>query len=142
MKNKKTSNVSALTEKVLVRAPKTAKTGRPPVTSINPNTLWFFVKHCNHMARRYNIKYAGIQTLFLLHHVWENKRKGISLSSMLPYVDWYNTKSVHEILKQRVSVLVTRGLVEVVGKGRYNCKLYAPTVNALRDMVEMISKME
>ena len=142
MANQKTSIISNKKEKVLLKPSKAARKGRPAIKEIHPDNIWYFVTFLNKMASRYHIEYGGFQMLSLLHWLWERNRKGISISSIVPYVDWYNSGNTHVLVNERIGLLVKRGLVEVVGKGRYNCKLYAPTVNALRDMVEIISKLD
>ena len=75
---------------------------------------------------KYRLKLEGVETLFLIYSVYP---ASISVNGL------HDLKiACYQTLRIRLQTLCNTGLIEVVGKGRFNCNLYSVSQLFLDDI--------
>lgn len=137
MEEQKMNNVSGQDVKVSQRHPQGRKRVRPLTMKADALMLGSFVRCINAMSRNYGLRAESMQVLLLLNEHWTRERRGIAISTLSRSCTWYRSSNSHEIIRQRILILLEKGLVEVVGKGKRDSNQYAPTRRTSQELSEM-----
>jgi len=86
-----------------------------------------------------NISPQCFELLMLIVNYYNNTGKGISCTQMLNYSSY--SSSYYRRIYSFLNTLHNNGMVEYIGNGWNNCKLFAPTTKAIEGINNLVSSI-
>lgn len=128
----KTGNYSNQTKNVKQTGLKMNKRAKPLIPSTSVNMFLRVNVLLKRLVLHYRIKQETFVALCFVVNYWEMHQQGISCHCLNDQMG--SRDDSHRDLQYRLTNLVSKGFLEVVGYGKWKCHLYGPTLDCLAMM--------
>lgn len=104
----------------------------PSLTTHSVREFMVFVKFRRELTRKYNIQQAGVDVLVQLTSEWMINRKAMTVFNLTGGNGDKITTMCYVVRR-----LLDRGLIDVVGHGKFGSNAYAPSGKLLMEFSDM-----
>jgi len=139
MANKKTTQTSDKTKNVKEKSREVANRGCPRINVKCMSDFFALAEYINELIRYWGITYATFNVLVVLCKEYVDYSRGCTVTSICKLQNKKGNN--YRLTLYLLDTLISRGLVEVIGKGNSNANLYAPTGSSLKILNATVSMM-